>query len=408
MKILHLFPYLPTPPNFGGALRVYHILRYLYENHDVTVAGFIDHGDLALFKTTFPDLRGKRYFQKRLRVKYPRLLQLYSFINGHSYWYNRTQSSAFERRINALLRKEPFDIVLSEFASMAHFDLQTKALRILDAHNVEYDNYRRMSALDWSGIRKRFYEREYRKSYHEEIGAFKQQDAIFVTSERDGQIIRRDVPHIPQFVIPNGVDTAYFSPSPGAVEPYSMVFTGAMGYVPNHDGMLYFLDEIFPLIQNEKPEAKVYIVGSNPPPVLQKRASDSIIITGFVDDVRPYIDRASVFVVPLNMGSGTRLKVVEALSMQKPVVSTRIGCEGIDVVDGQHLLVRDTPDAFAEATLKLFSNEELRQKLIDNGYKLVKNRYDWSVIGRSIEEAFQQLTAKNLHPTKKNVGVGYS
>src|SRR5699024_877262 len=128
--------------------------------------------------------------------------------------------------------------------------------------------------------------------------------------------------------------TSFFTASEVTAEPYTMVFTGALSYVPNYDGMIYFLEEIFPIIKKVILQAKIYIVGSRPPKKLKKYQSKSVIVTGFVDDVRPYVDQASVFVVPLKMGSGTRLKVVEALSMKKPVVSTSIGSEGIEVSDG--------------------------------------------------------------------------
>lgn len=394
MKILHLFPYLPTPPTFGGALRVYHILDHLSKNHDVTVAGFREFGDMKLFTEKFPELTGKMHFVDRQRVKFRRVIQLYSLLTKHSYWYNWAQSPKLKLKLNRLLEKEDFDIIQAEFASMGHFDFETDAIRILDAHNVEYDNFRRMSTLDWSGLRKEFYQREYEKSYQEEIAAFNRQDALFVTSKRDGELIEKDVPNIPKFVIPNGVDTSFFSPKLSETEPFSIVFTGAMNYVPNHDGMIYFLEEIFPVIQQSIPSAKVYIVGSNPPEMLVKRQSESVIVTGFVDDVRPYVDRARVFVVPLRMGSGTRLKVVEALSMRKPVVSTSIGCEGIEVEDGEHLIIRNDPNQFAEEVIRLMQNKKIGKKLVDNGYNLVKQKYDWQVIGKSIEEAYQFLTNK--------------
>ncbi len=396
MKILHLFPYLPTPPTFGGALRVYHILKQLSKYHDVTVAGYNEHGDMELFKEEFPELEGKMHFISRKHVKYRRLMQAYSYLTSHSYWYNWAQSNKFESQLNNLLAKEDFDIVQAEFASMGHFELETDAVRILDAHNVEYDNFRRMSKLEWSGIRKKFYKREYERSYLEEVKAFKRHDAIFVTSGRDGAIIKRDAPEVTQYIVPNGVDTGYFRSSGVEPEPYSIVFTGAMGYVPNYDGMLYFLKEIFPVIKRSVPQAKVYIVGSKPPPVLLKYQSNSVIITGFVDDVRPYIDQASVFIVPLKMGSGTRLKVVEALSMQKPVVSTSIGCEGIDVTDGEDIIIRDDPTAFAQAVIGLFNDRKLRQQLVSNGYDLVKKKYDWNVIGESMEKAYRELTNETL------------
>jgi glycosyltransferase involved in cell wall biosynthesis len=318
-------------------------------------------------------------------------MQAYSYVTPNSYWYNWSRSPKLERQLQRLLDKQDFDIMLAEFASMGHMDLETDATRILDAHNVEYDNFRRMSQLKWSPLRQIFYQREYKKSYPEEVAAFKRHDAIFATSKRDADLIGQDVPEIPRFVIPNGVDTRYFQNNGESEEPFSMVFTGTMRYLPNYDGMIYFLEEIFPLIQQQQPKAKVYVVGNAPPPVLQKFASDSVIITGFVDDVRPYIDRAQVYIVPLNMGSGTRLKVVEALSMRKPVVSTSIGCEGIDVEDGQHILIKDQPKAFADAVLNLFEDRGMRNHLIENGYQLVHQKYDWRWIGESIDEAFYAL-----------------
>jgi len=193
-------------------------------------------------------------------------------------------------------------------------------------------------------------------------------------------------------VVPNGVDTKFFNKNDKVEqEPYTMVFTGAMGYLPNQDGIMFFLDEIYPLIKNEIPEAKIYVVGSRPPERLQKYATDDVIITGFVDDVRPYIDRSSVYVVPLNMGSGTRLKVLEAMSMEIPIVSTSIGCEGIEIKDGENILVRNEPQEFANAVIELMRNKKLSNDLVKEGYELVKTKYDWSVVCKGIDRAFSEL-----------------
>lgn len=396
MKVLHIFPYLPTPANFGGAMRTYHILKHLVENHDVTVAGFSEKGDINLFRQTFPELKGKTYFLNRKRINPFRYQQLLSFFTPHSYWYLWGRSKEFQRMLNDLLKEHDFDIILTEFSSMGHFKLESNAIRVLDAHNVEYDNFRRMSSLEWSYPRKRFYRREYEKCHREEIDIFKNQDAIFTTSQRDSELIGRDVDYIPHHVIPNGVEMSYFRSMESDVEPHSIVFTGAMSYVPNHDGMIYFIESILPLIRNVIPGIKLYIVGGNPPDFLMKYQSDNIIITGFVDDVRPYIDRASVYVVPLNMGSGTRLKIAEALSMQIPIVTTSVGCEGLDVVDSKHLLIRDTPVGFAEAVIELINNGELRDKLVTNGYELAGKKYDWNVIGRSMDNAFEILRLDSI------------
>ncbi|MEX2573337.1 MAG: glycosyltransferase family 4 protein [Balneolaceae bacterium] len=334
---------------------------------------------------------------KRSKTRFHRLQQFYSLLTTHSYWYNRAQSKALELQLNDLLSRRDYDIVLSEFAAMGHFDLDTDAIRILDAHNVEYDNFRRMSLLEWSAVRRKFYEREHKRSFQEEMSIFNKQTAVFATSERDSEIIRENSSGVSHFVIPNGVDTGYFKPNASATEPFSMVFTGAMSYVPNVDGMIFFLKKIFPLVKRVIPEAKIYIVGGNPPPFLTRYRSDSVIITGYVDDVRPFIDRAGVYVVPLKMGSGTRLKVMEALAMKKPIVSTSIGCEGIDVKNEEHLFIRDEADTFASAVIQLMEDSRQQMKFSNNGYDLVKNKYDWKVIGDTIEESLDALQ-KETYP----------
>lgn len=392
MKVLHVFPYLPTPKNFGGALRVYHILKHHVNHHDVTVCGFDDRGDKNEFFNDFPELKGKAHFVSRpFKKSCRRLVQFYSLFTGHSSTYNMTWSSKLQKTIDQLLNENNFDVVLAEFPTTGKYRFDTDAIKIMDAHNVEYDNFKRMSNIEGSVLRQYFYSREYEKSKEEELAISGRKDAMFVTSERDKDIFDEDVPDVSKYVIPNGVDTSYFSPSQEETEPYSLVFTGTMGYVPNYEGILYFLDEIFPLILEKIPKAKIYIVGMNPPKSVRDRASDNVIVTGFVEDVRPFVHKSSVYVVPLRMGSGTRLKVLEALSMKKPVVTTSIGCEGIEVVDGESVLIRDESQSFADAVVDLIRKDTLRDKLIRNGYELIKKRYDWNVIGNHIEDAYESI-----------------
>ena len=398
MKILHVIPYIPAPPNFGGALRIWHLLKHFSAYHDVTVAGYCELGNLEYFKKSFPSLEGKMHLLNRKKAHYHRLVQFTTLFTPHSYWYNWAQSDEFQNLLNRILAGGDFDFVVFEFSAMGHFSLQTNAVRIVDAHNVEFENFRRMSQLSWSPVRKVFYKREFEKSRKEEIEIFRKQNAIFSTSEVDAGIIKKHAPEIPNFVIPNGVETAYFQPFGSMIEPYSMVFTGSMSYVPNHDGMYWFLEEVFPKIKKRIPEAVIYIVGNNPPPMLKKLQSESVIITGFVDDVRPFIDKAQVYVVPLRMGSGTRLKILEALSMKKPIVSTSIGSEGIEVENESHLLIRDDTDAFAEAVIQLMNDVVTCNRLVSNGYDLVMQKYDWNIIGHSVDEALKSLKSPKLEP----------
>jgi glycosyltransferase involved in cell wall biosynthesis len=242
-----------------------------------------------------------------------------------------------------------------------------------------------------SPLRRLHYWSEYRKFYREEIYACSNHDAILVTSERDKQILDRDLPDSSKYVIPNGVDAAYFKPGTEKPEPFSLVFTGAMSYAPNSDGMLHFLEHIFPRILKQIPQMKIYIVGSGPPRALLSRASSNVIVTGFVEDVRPFVWRSGIYVVPLRMGGGTRLKVLEAMAMKKPIVTTSIGAEGINVCDGESALLADEPEQFADAVVRLSQDINLQQKLTANGYDLMLRQYEWSVIGIQLQSTYQSV-----------------
>ncbi len=392
MKILHAMPYPPVPPTFGGALRIYHLLKHMSLRHNVTVVTYGGRDDYRLLREHF----GNRLENIHL-LPYPwtqhhrRIGQCYALLTKQSFTHLITYTHTMQQLIDQLLQKNEFDIVQLEFAIMGTFNFKTDAVKILDAHNVEYDNFRRMGESAPSLGRRLYYQREYKAFLSEEIEACRKNDAIFVTSPRDKAILDNDVPEIPKYVIPNGVDTSYFTPSTGPVEPYSLVFTGMMGYVPNYDGMLYFLSEIFPRILKKIPQAKIYIVGSRPPKRLLRQASNNVIITGYVDDVRPYIQKSSVYVVPLRMGGGTRLKIVEAMAVNKPIVTTSIGCEGIDVQDGESLLVRDDPSSFANAVIELLHDKQKRERLAACGYEVAHMRYDWTIISRRMEECYENI-----------------
>jgi glycosyltransferase involved in cell wall biosynthesis len=388
-------PYSPVPPIFGGALRTYYMLKSLSRHHDVTVLTYGDDAVERELKTHFgPWLSSIHTVQLPLAWKSRRLLQFYSLWTRHSFNYVAAHTRRMQLKIDEILAEDGFDIVQVEFAHMGGFQLPTDAIKILDCHNVEYDCFRRIWLNTHTMLRRYHYYLEYKKFYREEIQACRKQDAIFVTSVQDKALLERDVPGVRKFVVPNGVDTSYSKPSSEGEESWSLVFTGSMGYVPNYDGMIYFLDQIFPIIQNEIPNAKLYIVGDRPPQKLLKRATNNVIITGYVEDVRPYVWRAKVFVVPLRMGGGTRLKVLEALAMQKAIVTTSIGCEGIEVTDEESALIRDEPQAFAEAVIELLRNPIRRNRLTQNGYDLVRARYDWTVIGEQVEEVYRSIGNK--------------
>jgi glycosyltransferase involved in cell wall biosynthesis len=397
VRVLHIMPYLPVRRASGGPIRVYHLLKVLAERHDVTVLAYGSQEDADGLRQSFDSrLRGIHVVPRPWPVRSTinkRLGQFAALLTNHSFYHLWIRDQKMQSEINRLLSDNDFDVVQSEFSVMGFFRLESEAVKILDVHDVEHDKIRRMWSNTRSPLRRFHYRREHRKFFREEAEVCSSQDALFVTSMRDKELLDAMVPQVPKFYIPNGVDSSYFKPYDGSAEPASLVFTGLMSYVPNYDGILHFLDEVFPLVKKEIPEAKIYIVGDRPTKALLKRSSESIIVTGYVDDVRPFVWRSSVYVVPLRMGGGTRLKIFEAMAMRKPIVTTSIGCEGIDVRDGESVLIADDPQAFADATVKLLRNAALRRELGENGFEFAKSQHDWSVIGEHVDEAYQTLVA---------------
>jgi glycosyltransferase involved in cell wall biosynthesis len=392
MKFLHVMPYSPVPADYGGAIRVFHILKNIARYHDVTVLTFGNEEDYCRMRQAFNSgVKAIHLIPRDWTKQFRRVVQLYSHWTGHSFFHYEVRSKRMQAILDDLLERNDFDIVQIEFAHMGVFTVNSDAIKILDAHNVEYDNFRRIWLNARSAIQKFHYHREYKKFFREEIDACQRQDAIFVTSMRDKNILDAHVPDTPKFIVPNGVDANYFSPSDVEPEPHSLVFTGLMAYIPNYDGMFHFLDNIFPLILQKVPDAKIYIVGNRPPKELVARASHNVIVSGYVEDVRPYIERASVYVVPLRMGGGTRLKVVEAMAMKKPIVSTSIGSEGINVRHRESALLEDDAQAFADAVVELLHDRDLQRHLVQNGYELMRTSYEWSVIGQQQEEHYREL-----------------
>jgi glycosyltransferase involved in cell wall biosynthesis len=202
----------------------------------------------------------------------------------------------------------------------------------------------------------------WRKLAREERAAWRRFDGVTFTSERDEALVRQEYPGARTAVVPNGVDITEFAPAQGqTAEPKLLLFFGAVNYHPNHDGVTYFIDEVFPKIRAAHPDARFWVIGPGARQSVLDRQGNGVEIVGMVDEVGPYIDKAAAIVVPLRIGGGTRLKIVEALAKGKAVVSTRLGAEGLDVIDDQHLLLADEPDDFAKQVGRVISDPECRR-----------------------------------------------
>jgi len=250
-----------------------------------------------------------------------------------------------------------------------------------------------MCLAESSALRRAYNWIEYRKFKREEVATWRHVSACVTTSTREEEIIKRVVT-TPTLTVPNAVDVAYFRPSDTVPDPNAIVLTGLMKYRPNVDAAIYFVNEILPKILAVRPNAIFYAVGGEPPEDVTRLAGPNVVVTGTVPDVRPYVHKASVIVVPLRMGGGTRLKVLEGLSMRKPMVSTSLGCEGIDVEHGRHLLIADDANLFATAVLDVLDKPPLAESLATAGRELVERKYMWESVVQDLEGLYVDLIGR--------------
>src|SRR5262249_35698629 len=252
-------------------------------------------------------------------------------------------SAAMQQTLTDLCTRQPYDIVQVESSQFAGFHFDRRSALVLDEHDIVYELLDRIRSHERSPIRSWYNGFEFRKFQRAEIRTWQSVSACVTPSNREAEIIRGLAPATPTCVAPNGVDVEYFAPSRTPIDANAIVMTGYMRTRPNIDGAVYFIEHILPRVLAVRPDAVVYVGGAGAPRVRRRLAGPHVVIPGAVPDVRPYVERAAVFVVPLRMGGGTRLKVLEGLSMLKPMVSTSVGCEGIDVTHREHLLIGDEP-----------------------------------------------------------------
>lgn len=400
MRILFVTPYLPSPPHFGAQRRLDGLMRGLARKHEVSLLSFVkpDGADDAALAATCEYVRSVvtvPYDVLNLPLAEKRLLQLRSLASRHSFETLLMRRPEFQAKLDALLAAEPYDVVQVEFSQMGSYYLPRRDARsplfVLDEHNVEYDLTRRTAEAPGSLARKLYSAANWRKQRVEERAAWRRFDGVALTSDRDAALLRRDVPQARTVVVPNGVDIDAFRPSGAPREPATLLFLGAINYYPNTDGILHFLDHTWPLISARRPETKLQIVGMGPPESVLSRRSHNVEVTGFVEDPLPYLERATVVIVPLRIGGGTRFKVVEAMAMGKAIVSTQLGAEGIDVVHEKQALLADDPQGFAAQVERLLTDTELAECLGRAARQLAEERYSWRAAVGKLESFYAQL-----------------
>jgi sugar transferase (PEP-CTERM/EpsH1 system associated) len=415
MRVLVLASYVPSLYK-GAEIRLLHLLRHLSRSHEVMlwainrrgvpeeeIAALLPDCELAL--QDWPPLTQGGIKGRIGRSGWYRQLQRgRSLFSPTPAAIDKIYHPNLKLSLQKLLAERRFDLTHVNQIMVWQYLPQPADVPVILCKDNVWADLAEVEAEAAAGIlSRRIKQLDADRMRRYETAAVASSDHCVVVSEADAVLVRQLAPAAPMSVIPNGVDIDYFRPSPETAERPHLVFTGAMGWPPNADAMLYFGREILPCIQSRFPEVQLFIVGLHPPEAVKALGQQPHVhVTGFVADVRPYMADASVYIVPLRSGSGTRLKILEALAMGKAVVSTRVGAEGLDVVDGRHLLLADEPEEFAAAVCDLLQDPTRRQALGQAGRALVEADYDWKAIAADLDRVYHQVVQPkgevSLHP----------
>lgn len=396
MKVLFLSRWFPYPPDNGSKIRVFNLIRRLSSNHEIHLVSFASEVvseertaavrrycrdvDVALYRPFQPDrLRARLGFISRL----PR-----SVIDTHNV--------EMQRLVERVGRRRSFDMIIASEIDMAPYALTLpgtpKVLEELELTKIharfvaERHPLRKLrSGLTWWKLSRYI------------AGLLRAFDGCTVVSGRERELALRVSPGCcPVAVVPNGVDVGCYAVDFGPPEADTLVYSGALTYSVNFDAVDFFLREVFPLIQAKRPNVRLSVTGKfEGVPIDRLPANDGLILTGYLDDVRPTIAQSWACVVPLRVGGGTRLKILEALALGTPVVSTSRGAEGLEVTPGEDLLIADEPAEFADATLRLLEDPALRAELAASGRRLVRGRYDWDQIGEELDRFLHHVAEEH-------------
>jgi sugar transferase (PEP-CTERM/EpsH1 system associated) len=405
MRLLFVTLHVPYFPGPAARAEEFCRLRELVQRHAITLVPVVWQG----YEKHLPALES---FCERVEPVFPHAPapggkpSLLRSLRDPQPWRVRRWSRPkmlVEEKLAALPLDE-FDLLQTEHSETATWldKVKNGSPRVLDLHNVntllDYRHFRQarhpIEKLVW------FVEWHKMRTYERTVVTCF--DKCLVLSPTEKEHLLRLAPGADVTVAPHGVDTAYFdNPTPERHEPMTLTFVGKMSYRPNIDAALYFCQGILPLIRRHFPDVRLEIVGMEPPESVRRLGEMSgVTVTGWVEDIRPYLRRATVCVVPLRVGAGIRIKIVEALAMAKAVVSTPVGCEGLGLNDGEHLLIADSAKEFATAVCRLLADKTLRLRLGWAGRHFVLEQYDWRRLTPQLEEIYAQVIQQKMprHP----------
>lgn len=397
MKILIISMSFPYPPKSGGKLRVYNLIREISKYHEIYLISLIYKDELEYIPKSLK-------FCKQVEVvpvEHTRFSKITRGLRIFASLFTKTpvevaakESRSMQKKVNEIITNE-FDIIQVEWLQMAHY-LSFNRLKniplILVEHDVAYiPSQRRIQTVN--KVLKYIARRESNKMKNYEQKMCQNFDKILVMSEIDKNRLLMLNQNLDIRVVPNGVDTENIQAKIKREDANSLLFIGWMKHQANRDALNFFLNQIFPLISKAIPNTRLYVVGQHTPKniVNLAKSNPNIICTGYVKDVRDYLYNCTTYICPLRISGGTRLKILEAMAAGIPVVSTSIGAEGLNVTADENILIADTPEEFAEMTIRFLHNPELREKIAHNARIFVEENYQWKEIAEKMIEVYEEV-----------------
>jgi polysaccharide biosynthesis protein PslH len=408
LSILYVSPMPASPPRFGAQARMHGLMTQLARRHDLTaVMQFNSEVDAEESRNAM-----RAYCRDVVLIPRPRvgaglrkrLLQLRSLASTRSWERWLATVPEMQRALNRILRAQRFDLVNLEFPFLTDYNLRQAPANeklprlVVDSHNIDYELARQYARSGGNLAHRLYAEVNWRKLRREELGTYRDADGVYLCSAEDERRLLDLIPGARTAVIPNAADVEYYQPRPTDPPPdgRTVVFFGLLSYAPNVDGVIYFVEKIWPRVAEAHPEARLKIIGGSPPPSVRLLAEPRIELTGFVPDLRPHLAAAATVVVPLRLGGGTRLKIVEAMAMGKAIVSTSLGAEGIKAIPGRDLFIEDQPKAFADAVNRLLDDPGLAAGVGRSARNLAVERYSWSGAAQALEGFYRGILEADI------------
>jgi len=407
VKILFLLFSSPSTCD-GVGLRHFHFIRCLSTRNDVALLSFKDPTEKWDFT---PELQEYCSTVISIPLVVPKKLLSYQMVKAImritknifslenkscriSNLLNFYYSPKMQRELREMISTESFDAIYTH-PFMGSYVANINLPKIIDFIDALSDFYYQTYKLQGNTLIKMYYLFRYLTVKNQEKRLYKAFDTRIVISPFDKDILESYLPDSNFFVIPQGVDTNYFTKTDIEEDFPSLAFEGNFANPHNGAAIIHFYNNIYPLIQQRIPEVKLYIIGSNAPSEVLKLASDkSVIVTGYVEDIRPYLAKSSIALAPMISGTGVKNKILEAMAMSKPVVSTSMGIHGIDATPEENIIIADEPVEFGNRVVELLNNAKLREKLSCQGRKLVESKYSWERMADMLDELLEKAVKR--------------